>query len=812
MQSNAALVLDGKTYEVDTIYQRTEGPGIVNTRFRIPDYPLNVYTLEMDLNNPFNTIETNIPNGKVGTQETLAGAYARHEKEGKTPIAGANANFWVVTGHGPAWQFMLGTNFGGSVLDGKMITETNHDNLLDYIGRGAMSMDKNKRLWGGPMTWTGTISSPNLDTDMSIYQFNKRSVADELGAFTAEYGRDKEMLTTSETDNIFLTLDENQSWAVNEPVVFTVRAIQQDSANMKLGDYDLCLAGSGDKREALRKLAIGDKVTLKYYWKVIQDGTIPEITQFIEGNQCIVANGEVTPENDTDGYCSMVYSRCGYGCSKDGKKLFVIIIDMSTNEYGVSKGCPSRVMSQIFKEMGCWTAVNMDAGGSAQMMVKGKVINKTTESTPRAVSTTWLLYSTAPKGDNEIASIKFDDYKLQMPTSAMYSPKILGYNKYGELVSEDIKGVTFSCPESIGSCSGNVINANSTPGTGLLTATYNGLSVEKPLTTIDTVKPNINIKPILVIDGHREYPVEISSTIGHSSYIYNPAQMNWTCENPDIIEINNGVLKGKSNGESKLLCKYLDFADTTLVKVQIADAPYKNTDWSLWTAQGVGAKNINIGNDGVIKFDFSTSRGPYMSISCKEDSLYSLPDRLVMEFTSTIPVSYINADISNAQMSYNIVKYQNNESSTFQANVRNVVNFGIENMWDLTQLSMYPLKLKSLKFVLPNNATYNGQHTITIHKLETQYDNYAGVDEVRNDENSIRIFPNPVADGVVNIASISDIVYATIYSLTGEIVLSQPVTTGGNSSTVSVSNLAKGIYIVKLDAGNETCTQKLVIK
>ncbi|MEG0701755.1 MAG: hypothetical protein RR442_09570, partial [Muribaculaceae bacterium] len=74
----ASIVFDGKEYQVDTISQREIGPGIIHTRFRIPDYPLNVNTIEMDLNNPYNRIETNQPYETIGKQETLENAYTRH--------------------------------------------------------------------------------------------------------------------------------------------------------------------------------------------------------------------------------------------------------------------------------------------------------------------------------------------------------------------------------------------------------------------------------------------------------------------------------------------------------------------------------------------------------------------------------------------------------------------------------------------------------------------------------------------------------------------------------------------------------------
>ena len=64
--------------------------------------------------------------------------------------------------------------------------------------------------------------------------------------------------------------------------------------------------------------------------------------------------------------------------SQDGKTLYMFVIDKSLDPtYGNSAGCTTSVMCQIMKQLGAWTVCNVDAGGSAQLMVEGNVVNKT---------------------------------------------------------------------------------------------------------------------------------------------------------------------------------------------------------------------------------------------------------------------------------------------------------------------------------------------------------------------------------------------------------------------------------------------------
>lgn len=93
----------------------------------------------------------------------------------------------------------------------------------------------------------------------------------------------------------------------------------------------------------------------------------------------------------------MIYSRTGYGCSEDGKTLYIIVIDKSTDPtYGTSAGCNTATMCEIARYFGCYNMANFDAGGSAEMMVEGAIINTTTESTPRAVANGMMIFSVNP--------------------------------------------------------------------------------------------------------------------------------------------------------------------------------------------------------------------------------------------------------------------------------------------------------------------------------------------------------------------------------------------------------------------------------
>ena len=54
----ASFIIDGKEYSYDLIISKSVGPGVVYNRIRIPDYPLNINYMTVDVSNPYNKIET----------------------------------------------------------------------------------------------------------------------------------------------------------------------------------------------------------------------------------------------------------------------------------------------------------------------------------------------------------------------------------------------------------------------------------------------------------------------------------------------------------------------------------------------------------------------------------------------------------------------------------------------------------------------------------------------------------------------------------------------------------------------------------
>lgn len=783
----ADVVIDGKSYAMDTLLHRTIGPGMVNTIARIPDYPLNVYVLEADVTNPHMRVETTVGYNTVGRTEALVNAYKRNRTATRRPVAACNGNFWIVSGSGAPWNVWgLGTPMGAAVRNDTTYVNTNMTaDQWDggWARTGASVFTHDRRVHMGHFAWAGAITGAKIG-QVNFANVNRRCINGEVALWNQAYTKTREFETNwtshgaqgqTNTDNYYLTFVEGEKWLVNKPMKFVVSKIVKDADRQTLGNYDACITASGAAEASLAALVEGDEIEVASYWTTSDANGgvgVPAIESMVEGNAQVMHNGELTGRNYDESYNSMVYSRTAYGCNAEGTKLYMIVIDKSTSkQYGISAGCPTAVMCQILKNMcpDVSEVINYDAGGSAEMMVNGSIINTTTEGTPRAVACGWMLVAEGDE-DNEIASIMFEDYHVKAPIYSSFVPKILGYNKNGELINEDVQGFTLSCDASIGTTDGNVFIAGGNEAYGALVANYNGMTCSVPVTTMPA-QPAIAIKPTILIDD-RDYPVEVVATVNNNTYLYDPTHLEWTVADNTVAQINNGSLKGVSNGETLISCKIGTLQDTTNVKVEISDTPYIVQGWTDWTTKQSGASNVTLSEDGVLSFTYSSGRAPYLSLR-KELTFFSLPDTIGMTFNSTIPIDYIQVDTRNSKFTAsNFVRYEVEDG--YKENTDYTVLLDLDALGGAENVSTYPVSIREIKFV-PNKNAATGAQSINIKSLYSHYNVGKGL---TGDVNG---------DGKVDVADINIIIDIILENVTKSQYPAADVTGDGKIDVADVN-------------------------
>lgn len=762
LAARADIVIDNKTYHVDTLVHHQVGPGIINTIVRFPDYPLNVYVLSVDLNDPNNRVETTFGHGIIGKTELLSDAVKRHRTPTKRPVAACNANFWVVGGTNG--MFMMGTPMGGVVRNDTSIV--NDNNTWDTwsggpTSSGVAAITRDKTLVMGHVRWDGFINSVKLAQPLVYHNINRRAVTGEICLWGPAYTRTRKFEDNwvgydtrgdNQSDNYYLMFAEGEDWKNNSPMTFVIAKIVPGLDRQTLGEYDACLTVTGDaNKAAMAALAEGDVIQVTSQWSNVDADAVTllnDVENLVTGNATIMHNGELTPRNYGDSYNSISYSRTCYGASADGKHLYMLVIDKSVSPlYGKSHGCTTAVACQILQQM-CPDVndiVNMDAGGSAEMLVDGEVINRTVEGPPRGVATGWMIEAIGEE-DNEVASIAFDKHRIDVPSFATVKPRVLGYNRIGELVDKDVQGIVLSCDESLGTTDGSIFIAGADDASGTLTATLDGMTATLPVRVM-AADPSLVLKP-LVID-RREYSIELSAQILDNTFFFDPALLDWTIDDASVATVTDGVLRGERSGETQLECVVGPFCDTTQVMVQLVPSAYLYEGWDGWTLKGVGAKNFVLNEEtGDINYTYVTNRSPSLTLS-KELTFYGLPDTIGFVFNTTLPIDYIQIDTRNRfNTKTNYLKYMPDDGAeSFMPGKDYRILFDLEKMGGSDYVGTYPVSIKNIKFSINKDAEA-GEHTLGVKSFYCHYPRMS-LDSLRGDVNG---------DGEVNIADINAII------------------------------------------------------
>ena len=785
----ATITLGGNTYETDTLYRRQVGPGLVTTIVRIPDYPLNIYITETDLNNPNNRVETTLGYSTVGRSESLLNAVKRNRTATKRPIVACNSNFWCVSAEWPPREFELGTPYCSVIRNDSICVnaETNEDNWCygpGYTGGTAISRDKT--LYFDHIIPSATITSERLNAPVIFETVNRRCILNHVTLWTPAYTRTRQFETdwistgergNAHTDNYYLTLKAGERWGINHDMTFVVTRIVRDADRQTLGNYDACITCSGTQAQVMATLAEGDEITVNYGMTAQGSGERPEIENMVEGIGLVMKNGELTNNNYDLDYNTKVYSRTGYGASADGKHLIMMVIDMSfSKKYGRSAGCNTETMCLIMQQLCPYVSdiTTMDAGGSAMMIVGDECISTTTEGTPRAVACGWMVEAVGEE-DNTVASIAFADFKAEAPIYSSYVPKILGYNAIGELVNEDVKGFTLTCDEAIGSTEGDTFIAAGQEAHGTLTAHLGDMTATLPVTTL-MAQPAIKVKPLLI--DSRDYPIEVTATVNDKTYTYDPSKLVWSIDDPSIATIENGVLMPKRNGSTRLTCQIGEFNDQDSVTVEISTVPFLNQSWNDWTLKASGANGLVLSTDGTLSFYYNSSRAPYLSLK-KDITFYSLPDTIALTFNSTIPIDYVQIDARNRYFtSLNYEKYE--PEGGFEANKDYTLRINLDQMGGIDQVGTYPITLKEVKFS-PSKSAPKGNYSISLKALYAHYPNVAAT--ITGDVNG---------DGRINVSDVA----ALINMILGLEAMNQSSADVNGDDRVNVSDVSALINII----------------
>ncbi|MBP3284632.1 MAG: phosphodiester glycosidase family protein [Clostridia bacterium] len=325
--------------------------------------------------------------------------------------------------------------------------------------------------------------------------------------------------------------------------------------------YVVC--ARGEKAYQIKCLFnVGDKVEL-----VVENNIdMSKMKTAISGGTMLVTNGQ-TLENSFTHDISGYHPRTAVGTSKDNKTLYMVTVDGR----GFSKGVTQTELAYLMAEIGCYHAVNLDGGGSTQMVgrLPGdrvlSTLNVPTEN--RKVINALGILSTAPK--SSLSQLKLSVSAENVFVNHEVSLSVKGYDKYVNPIEIPIDKVKWKVSGVSGSVDNSGAFSAKTSGIAKITATYAGVSESIEVRVLgDVGELKTNQREIVLAKG-QTFALQITAKdIEGYTAEYKPSNLRFTTSNLYVTVSDEGVITAKEHG-STLITIYAGETARAFVKVTV---------------------------------------------------------------------------------------------------------------------------------------------------------------------------------------------------------------------------------------------------
>lgn len=775
--------LNGVGYDVDTlVYEHKVGPGTTLAKYNVPDFPMLVSVIKMDLTNPYVTFETCKGGDRGVCEETPVSMYARNDSVGHEMIGATNGDFYfyrdvVENGIPRSGQFRRSEIVSSPVGRACFVLDEQNKPYIDQIDFTATVK------FGDAVNRLGTVNMQRLEWESSEVNANR------LNLYTNGYGPQTENCSGG-TKVIITPVEGEFFWCSNQDIKAKVEQIIDGTGVTEIPKGKAILWGLGSSEAFLKTFSVGSEITINLTTNLrSQVGAIGRFKEMVGGSDHIVLQNGHTPY----GIEASRHPRTCIGYTKDEKTLFLIVID---GRQPNSAGASLHECGEVFLALGAYNGINLDGGGSSIMIVNKEIMNSPSDGKPRPVGNGCLVYSKAPVDDN-VAKIGFEPSSQNVLAYAKLTPKIYGYNTYGLLKTKDLEGVTFTCDPEIGKIVDGCFIASPTPAAGYLTAHYNGVEAKKKIVVIPTLESRLVLSQV-VVDKLHDYSVEIIATNGVYSNLVDPLTLEWTVDDPTVCKVENGVVKYLKNGETtihgksgsmnvsmKIIAAQTDYAEKAI---------YSNDDIQTWKLTKSSVKDVNFTlDDKGFDIDFVASAGRSRYIKMAKDlEITGIPEYFnikvdagetpLMKATFAFKTPLINSKLYT-------VEYEAGKPLDLKLTPAEIL--GDDHVGN------FQITLTSVHFtfnVLKSNQSYK----LKVPSFSVSYAQPGSVEGVEFEKKeALQLYPNPVEAGQVvtlkNIKANGEFT-AKIFDNAGAMVKSVVLDAVNGEVAVSTEGLVPGLY------------------
>lgn len=500
----------------DAVYEQvkeeTIAPGVTLTRVNAfySAYNLTYSYVTADLTQENCDLTLLKSNEGINVRDTVANLAKTEENV----VAAVNADFFSMTQK----SFSQGIEY----KDGKILQSPIDTNAF----AGGFLYNDNKLVLSN-IGFKVMVVAPNLNY-REVYRINKPMEAfGELLMYTSDYNKDS--LSPAPGNGVVEML-------VTDGIV---TAFNESKTPMKIPENGYVLEISAAANFLKENFKIGDSVKIEKYI----NPSLDNLKIAFGGGSLLLKDGEICNfTNNITGY----NPRSAVGTNKEKNKVYLMCVDGRQTS---SKGVTQTQLAQLMKKIGCTDALNLDGGGSSNMVSRTwdntalQTVNSPTEN--RKVINAIGITNNAAK-DGKLAHLK-----LESDTNVIYE---------GSYAKLSLSGVDGSYAHIDIDSQNAVFNNDAVQN--MRFAETNGGEYEI-YATIDGVRSNsVYITVVSEIAGIRVAPIYTLKNVGDSCDIYISVydeKGNYTgawynrfeiSVSGDAAEFKDGKIIAKNSGET----------------------------------------------------------------------------------------------------------------------------------------------------------------------------------------------------------------------------------------------------------------------
>jgi len=353
-------------YKVVSEESKTEeiarGVTLTEKRIQTDSGWVDIFILEADLSVEGVKVDAIYSSEGLGKTQTMS----KMTKDSGA-IAAVNADFFLISS--------TGAPFGGQMSDGRLI-KTPAPGLTGWT-HFAIDIENIADLIT-PVFLTNVIFEDGTRKNIEAFNCEVDFSWTRTVVYDANFYK-----TTPGANSIMI----KNAWDYTEVVVDgenKIVDVRTKQPAVPIPEGGFVIAGSNQDAEFLRSVAkVGETVKFNVY----ADPSLDNLQSMIGGQPLLVDRGYVVPIQPSD--ISGINPRTALGISKDGKKIWLVVVDGRSSR---SRGFTLDELAYFFqKELGAYKALNLDGGGSSAMVVRKPgteqytVVNRPSDGSERRV-------------------------------------------------------------------------------------------------------------------------------------------------------------------------------------------------------------------------------------------------------------------------------------------------------------------------------------------------------------------------------------------------------------------------------------------